>query len=115
MQTERLNLLHIPGVDASRIELLRRMLPAAIAVPSDDPDDDDGDDDPFYRPLMGPKGATVAELRLALDALWEGIGRDVGKAVVLQDLLELARRAGADDAARVAELLAPASAGETPA
>ena len=63
---------------------------------------------------MGPNGATVAELRRALDALWKGIARDSADAVALQDLLDLALQTGADDDARVTEALARPAAGESP-
>ena len=58
-------------------------LPASISVPSAD---DADDDDPIYRPLFGPKCATVGELRAAVAALWKSIADDQRKAEALTQL-----------------------------
>ena len=66
-------------------------LPAAISVPSED------DDDPIYRPLFGPRCATVCELRAAVAALWKSIADDQRKAKALTRVLDLLTSVGADD------------------
>ncbi|MDG4574450.1 MAG: hypothetical protein P9C36_02600 [Defluviicoccus sp.] len=81
--------LVLPGMLAH----VRADLPAAISVPSAD----DDDDDPIYRPLFGPKCATVGELRTAVAALWKGIADDQRKARALTRLLDLLISAGAAD------------------
>jgi len=107
MQTEQPNPFEISADAAARLRGLCTTLPAIISVPSPD-----GDDDGYLRPLMS---ATVAELRLALDAIWKSIARDSADARALQDLLDLALQTGADDDTRVTEALERPSAGETPA
>jgi hypothetical protein len=82
--------LVLPGMLAH----VRADLPAAISVPSAD-DGDDGD--PIYRPLFGPKCATVGELRAAVAALWKSIADDQRKAKALTQLLDLLTSAGASD------------------
>ena len=64
-------------------------LPAAIWVP------DDGDG--IYRPLHGPKAASVGEVRAALLALWAQIKADTRKAKALEELVDLCVRIGATD------------------
>ena len=77
-------------------------LPAVIAVPSVLPDEDD---DPIYRPLFGPKGATVGELRIAVDALWQSIALDQRKAMALTNLLLLVSAGDVNDDTRVIAVL----------
>ena len=77
-------------------------LPASISVPSAD---DADDDDPIYRPLFGPKCATVGELRAAVAALWKSIADDQRKAEALTQLLDLLISAGAGDDLPVSEAL----------
>jgi hypothetical protein len=60
-------------------------------VPSED------DDDPIYRPLFGPRCATVCELRAAVAALWKSIADDQRKAKALTRVLDLLTSVGADD------------------
>lgn len=86
--------LVLPGMLAH----VRADLPAAISVPSAD-----DDDDPIYRPLFGPKCATVGELRSAVAALWKGIADDQRKARALTKLLDLLITYGAADDTPVVE------------
>ena len=79
-------------------------LPDAIAVPSAD-----DDDDPIYRPLFGGRCATVAKLRAAVAALWEGIADDQRKAQALTQLLDLVISGGAGDDVSVSEALQQAN------
>ncbi|MDH5528258.1 MAG: hypothetical protein OEY97_13250 [Nitrospirota bacterium] len=81
-------------------EALINVLPMAIEVPSTDEFDD-----PTYRPLLGPKGATVGELRLTVEDLRKRITDDLLKAEVLAYLLAWVASAGADDDARVSEII----------
>ncbi len=77
-------------------------LPAVIAVPSMSPDEDD---DPVYRPLFGPKSATVGELRIAVDALWQSIALEQRKAIALTQMLLLVSAGRATDDTRVSAAL----------
>lgn len=86
--------LVLPGM----LEHLVTDLPAAISVPSED-------DDPVYRPLFGPKCATVCELRAAVAALWKSIADDQRKAKALTRVLDLLTSIGAHDDARVSVAL----------
>ncbi|MFQ5510201.1 MAG: hypothetical protein ACE5FN_12850 [Leptospirillia bacterium] len=76
-------------------------LPAVISVPSSDGDDGD----PTYRPLFGPHGATVDELRQAVAALWKSIAADRRNAEALSLLLAYLEEAGADDDTRLSDAL----------
>lgn len=87
--------LVMPGMEVS----MARDLPASISVPS--PEGDDGD--PIYRPLFGPNGATVGELRLAIDFLWKGITADQRKAQALSHLLVQVIATGAGNETSVSE------------
>lgn len=93
--------LVLPGMLAH----VRADLPAAISVPSAE----DGDDDPIYRPLFGPKCATVGELRAAVGALWKSIADDQRKAEALTQLLDLLVSGGAGDGMPVSEALQQAN------
>jgi hypothetical protein len=95
--------LVLPGMLAH----VRADLPAAISVPSAD-----DDDDPIYRPLFGPKCATVGELRAAVAALWKGIADDQRKAQALTQLLDLLISAGASDGMPVSAALQRANGTE---
>jgi hypothetical protein len=96
--------LVLPGMVAH----VRADLPAAISVPSAD----DADDDPIYRPLFGPKCATVGELRAAVAALWKSIADDQRKAEALTQLLDLLINCGAGDGMPVSEALQRANGTE---
>ena len=96
--------LVLPGMVAH----VRADLPAAISVPSAD----DADDDPIYRPLFGPKCATVGELRAAVAALWKSIADDQRKAEALTQLLDLLISCGAGDGMPVSEALQRANGTE---
>jgi hypothetical protein len=87
-----------------RARLLRLIgdLPAVIAVPSVLPDEDD---DPLYRPLFGPKGATIGELRVAVNALWQSIALEQRKAIALNNLLLLVSAGDVTDDTRLTEAL----------
>ena len=76
-------------------------LPAVISVPSSDGDDGD----PTYRPLFGPHGATVGELRQAVAALWKSIAADRRNAEALSLLLAYLEGAGADDDTQLSDAL----------
>lgn len=88
----------------SQARLLRFVseLPAVIAAPSTSPD---RDDDPVYRPLFGPKSATVGELRIAVDALWQSIALEQRKAIALTQMLLLVSAGRATDDTRVSAAL----------
>lgn len=76
-------------------------LPAVIAVP----DNEDGDEEATYRPLFGPKGATVDELRTAIAALNNSIEDERRKASALESLLTMVSGNPAEDDLPVSEAL----------
>ena len=76
-------------------------LPAVIAVP----DNEDGDEEATYRPLFGPKGATVDELRTAIATLNNSIEDERRKASALESLLTIVSGNPAEDDLPVSEAL----------
>ncbi|MEQ8226746.1 MAG: hypothetical protein RIA64_01570 [Rhodospirillales bacterium] len=85
--------LDLPGLDAS----VSGNLPASISVYG-------SDGEPVYKSLTGPRGATVAEIRQALNDLWKGVEDGRRHATALNDLLKVARKLGATDEMRIADL-----------
>lgn len=76
-------------------------LPLSISVP---PAEDD-DKDPVYRPLFGRDGATIGELRSAIEALWKQITNDTRRARALDVLLDAVLSLGGADDERVGDVL----------
>lgn len=81
------NQMVLPGM----LDSIREDLPASISVPQE------ASDDPIYRPLFGPHSAKLAELRLAVQALWDSISADRRKAKALTMLLDALTKLGMNE------------------